>query len=128
MINSEGVKKLTILIVNDAPAVSTFIKLILKSEGYDSRIAVNGVEAVKMLEETHYDLIITDLNMPEMDGYELTRRTRQHEKYRFIPIIFLTGGDKSEIFSKAKESGSTAFITTPFEKEKLTKIIRTLIR
>lgn len=122
------VKKLKILIVNDAPAVSTYIKLILKSEGYESGISINGVEALEMLEKSHYDLIITDLNMPEMDGYELTKKIRQDKKYRFIPIVFLTGDDNSDIHSQAKKSGSTAFLTVPFEKERLTKIIRSLIR
>jgi two-component system chemotaxis response regulator CheY len=80
------------------------------------------------LEENHFDLIITDLNMPEMDGYELTKAVRMHERFRFIPIIFLTGGDTSEVYQKARNAGSTAFITVPFERERLVKIIRTLVR
>lgn len=121
-------EKSKILIVNDAPTVSAFIRIILKSQGLGSVIAENGKEALEKLENEHFDMIITDLNMPEMDGYQLTKIVRNHEKYRFIPIIFLTGGDKSEVYNKAKEAGSTAFLSVPFERERLIKIIRTLIR
>jgi len=122
------VEKSKILVVNDAPAVSAFIRHIVKSQGFDSVVAENGIEALSKLEENHFDLIITDLNMPEMDGYELTRAVRMHDRFRFIPIIFLTGGDTSEVYQKARNAGSTAFITVPFERERLVKIIRTLVR
>jgi CheY-like chemotaxis protein len=122
------VAKSRILVVNDAPAINVFIGLILKNQGFDSVLADNGMDALKKLDENHIDLVITDLNMPEMDGYELTKKIRSHYKYRFIPIIFLTGGDKSDVYNRAKEAGSTAFINVPFERERLIKIIRTLIR
>lgn len=121
-------EKSRILVVNDAQAVCVLITLILNRQGFEIIVAENGVEALKKLNELHFDLIITDLNMPEMDGYELTKIVRSHEKYRFIPIIFITGGDRSAIYHKAKEAGSTAFISLPFEKEKLIKIVRTFIR
>ena len=104
------------------------ISVILKKHGFEITLADNGIEALERLEELHFDLIITDLNMPEMDGYELTKIIRSKENYRFVPIIFITGGDRSEVYQKAREAGSTAFIGVPFDREKLIKIVRTLIR
>ncbi len=117
-----------ILIVNDARTASTYIQMMLKSASYETQIAENGIEAIKYLDLFHFNLIITDLNMPEMDGFELTRIIRAREDYRFIPVIFVTAGDGPEVQQKAAEVGSTAFITFPFTKDRLIKVIRSLIR
>lgn len=100
----------------------------LKSACYETQIAENGVEALKYLDLFHFDLIITDLNMPEMDGFELTRILRSRDDYRFVPVIFVTAGEGDEINQKAREVGSTAMVHFPFSKEKILKIIRSLIR
>ncbi|MCX6271082.1 MAG: response regulator [Bacteroidetes bacterium] len=123
-----SLNKNKILIVNDAIAVSAYIEVILNSAGYATEKAANGVEALEILNQTQFQLIITDLNMPEMDGFELTRQVRQDTRYRFVPVIFLTGEDKSGVQQKALEVGSSALLSFPFQKTTLFKLIRTLIR
>ena len=122
------IRKNRILIVNDAATVGMYIQMLLRSAAYETDLAINGVEALRVLNNKTFDLIITDLNMPEMDGYELTRHIRTHDDYRFVPVIFVTAGDQDEIYRKAKEVGSTAFIQFPFSKDRILKIIRSLIR
>ena len=121
-------RKKRILIVNDASTVGMYIKMMLRSESYDAEIAINGIDALRILNNQSFDLVITDLNMPEMDGYELTKHIRTHEDYRFIPVIFVTAGDKDEVYQTAKAVGSTAFVQFPFTKERILRIIRSLIR
>lgn len=116
-------KKKKILIVEDEESVRILLAAALEPCGYEIDIAGNGVKAISCIENRSYDLIITDYVMPEMDGIELTRWTK--EKYPSIPILVLTAdGLEGDNFLK---SGATACIRKPFEIAKLQKMITVIL-
>ena len=87
----------------------------------------NGVEALKLLDENGYDLLMFDLIMPEMDGYELCRRVRQKEKYKETPIVFLTAKSREEDRAKGLEVGANLFLSKPISPDKLIQIVSSAI-
>jgi len=117
-----------ILFVDDSASIRALVKMILENAGYDVTLGTDGQDALEQLNGTPYDLIITDLHMPRMNGLELIREIRKKNEYRFIPILFLTTETKAEIKREAKMAGATGWITKPFDDEKLLQIIKKVIR
>ncbi len=108
-----------ILIVDDLP---TFIQLasgILKTAGYNVFFATSGEAALKRIEQIHIDLILLDVLMPEMDGYEVCRRIRQHPIHHDIPILFLTAQTEVEDIVHGFEAGGQDYINKPFNSSEL---------
>ena len=79
-----------ILVVDDSPTVRSLERFILKSAGFDIEVACNGIEALEKIYEGKYELIVTDVNMPKMDGLRLVKTLREQEAYKTIPIIIMT--------------------------------------
>ncbi len=116
-------KKKRILVVDDDKPIRILLAAALTPHGYEVDIAGNGVKAISCIENGPYDLIITDYMMPEMDGIELTRWTK--EKYPSIPILILTAdGLEGDSFLK---SGATACLRKPFEIAELQKMITIIL-
>ncbi|HUU42016.1 MAG TPA: response regulator [Desulfatiglandales bacterium] len=115
-------EKKRILIADDVRAIRILLAAALRSCGYEIDIAENGIEALSLIENKQYDLIITDYIMPEMDGLELTRRVK--EKYPSIPILILTAEGFKDDFLR---SGATACVVKPFDINELKKIIQDLL-
>ncbi|UCC12831.1 MAG: response regulator, partial [candidate division WOR-3 bacterium] len=98
------------------------------SVGYDVDTAVNGVDALNKIFERKPDLIITDVQMPEMDGFQLTKRLRQEAKYQEIPVVMVTALAKDEEKRRGIEAGADAYITkTDFDQANLVETIERLI-
>lgn len=109
----------TILIVDDAPINITLINGLLKDK-YKTKIATNGEKALKIaFSDTPPDLILLDIIMPEMDGYEVCRRLKADDKVADIPIIFLTSKTETEDIVKGFEVGGVDYITKPFNASEL---------
>jgi putative two-component system response regulator len=120
--------KPVILIVDDQPQNIELIEAHLVNENYDIVTAVNGKDALKKLSENVIDMILLDVMMPEMDGFEVTRNIRQDEKYRLLPIILVTALHETENRVRGIEAGCDDFISKPFEKTLLLARIRSLLK
>lgn len=108
-----------ILIVDDCRTTRSIISLYLKSAGFKTVMAANGVDAVEKLMNTEVDFIITDLNMPQMDGIELTKWIRTNSTIPDIPLIILTTETDEKSRIKGLDNGASAVLNKPVSKEKL---------
>ncbi|HOX17043.1 MAG TPA: response regulator [Spirochaetales bacterium] len=114
-----------ILIIDDSAAIRQSITYILNQEGYETIEAKDGQEALDMLPTLDaIDLIITDVNMPNLDGISFIRKARELVKYRFTPILVLTTESQGTKMNEGKEAGATGWIVKPFSADKLLGIVR----
>jgi DNA-binding response OmpR family regulator len=111
-----------ILVVEDHKTLRLMIVKGLKKEGFEVVEAENGKQALEILEKMEPELIISDVRMPEMDGFEFISRLR--EKNRIIPFIFLTVLDDIDDYKKGYKLGADSYITKPFEMKELIEKIR----
>jgi len=118
----------TILIVDDSESIREVVSFTLENEGYKVLIGVDGKDALKFLDGSTIDLIITDLHMPEMDGIELIKNVRKMEAYKRIPILFLTTESQVSKKMEAKEAGATGWIIKPFVPAKLIDALKKVLR
>ncbi len=114
-----------ILVVEDHEPLLTAIRGILEMEDYTVSTAVDGVQALEVMEEIHPDLIVADIMMPRMDGYDLYRAIRAQPEWTAIPFIFLTAKAGKEDILRGKEMGAEDYLTKPFvDPQELTVAIR----
>ena len=116
-----------ILTVDDSASIRQAIKIALTSEGYNVTEAVNGAEGLEKGAAGGYDLIVTDLNMPVMDGLAMIRELRKRPAGAGVPILFLTTESDAEIKAQAKEAGATGWLTKPFDPEQLVRIVKKVL-
>src|SRR5258708_5932009 len=120
--------KFQVLVVDDDPDKCNLLRVALSMEGYDVRTASNGAEGLAAVESYQPDLIITDVMMPEIDGYELARRIRQNPQTKFIPLILQTAGPhQAQDLRLGAEVGALGFITDPTDLDLLLARARTLL-
>lgn len=117
----------TILVVDDERSSLDVLMHILKPE-YDLRIAKSGTSALKVAEECHPDLILLDILMPDMDGFELLTRLKSSDSTRDIPIIFITGLAQAEDEEKAFNLGARDYIVKPFNNSIVRARVRTQLQ
>lgn len=113
-----------IMTVDDSPTVRHILNMTLSEAGYQVVEAIDGEDAVNMLAQTDIDLLVTDLNMPNMDGVELIKRVRQQPGKRFMPIIMLTAEAQQEMKTEGKKAGASGWITKPFRPEQLLSVVK----
>lgn len=113
----------TILIVDDFENTRKVIEFALKTVEHESLTAANGVEALEYFDGRKIDLLITDLNMPKMDGIELVKKVREMEQYMFIPILMLTTERNTAKKQLAEDVKVTSWIQKPFDFERFLKIV-----
>ncbi|BAZ31236.1 LuxR family two component transcriptional regulator [Cylindrospermum sp. NIES-4074] len=118
---------LTILVVDDDLGTRLSISDYLELSGYSVIMADDGQEALAMVDEHHPDLIVTDIVMPRMNGYELVRRVRQQPAFRLLPVILLTARTKTQERILGYQSGCDLYLPKPFELEELAAAIRNLL-
>lgn len=111
-----------LLYVDDAQSLRRLVELVL-GQHYKVTLAENGLEGLKALEKTHFDVIITDVNMPHMDGFELLEAIRKHPSQAFTPVLMLTTEADEEMKQRGKLLGATGWIVKPFHPEKLAKVV-----
>ena len=117
-----------ILVVDDSSSIRELLKLALEGENYNVVMGEDGLDALKHLDGTHFDLVITDLHMPNMNGMELIHEIRNINQYKYTPILFLTTETKTELKIKAKKEGATGWLTKPFDNEKLKRVVKRVLR
>ena len=116
-----------ILTVDDSASIRLTTKVTLTNAGYDVIEAVNGAEGLDKAKAGHFDLIITDLNMPVMDGLTMIEELRKLPAHMGVPIIFLTTESDADLKARAKAAGATGWLTKPFDPENLVKIARKVL-
>lgn len=115
-----------VLTVDDSRTIREMVRYTLLSEGYEIDEAADGQKALEMAKSKQYDYVITDLNMPKMDGVDLITHLRAHKNYQTTPILMLTtefSGDEKE---KGKAAGATGWIVKPFDPDKLISTLHLL--
>jgi len=115
---------LTILAVDDSRTMRDMINLALASAGFNVVVANDGVHGLKVLSECAPDVIITDINMPELDGFGFIEGVRKTDRHRAVPILVLTTESSAELKERARAAGATGWIVKPFNKVKLIDAIR----
>ncbi len=121
-------RKQNILVVDDRTVSRKFLKSLLKTMGYTVFQAEDGVEALSIVNDKAIDLVLMDALMPEMDGFETTRRIRRNEATRDLPIIMVTGLDDPQNRIKAIETGVNDFLTKPVDRTELRVRTASLIK
>jgi two-component system, chemotaxis family, chemotaxis protein CheY len=114
----------TIMTVDDSASVRIMVKFTLSELGFEIVEAIDGNDALKKLEEIQIDMLITDVNMPGLDGISLIRKLRENPSYRFIPIIVLTTEYHSDKKQEGKAAGATGWIVKPFRPDQLAAVIK----
>lgn len=117
----------TILIVDDAMTVRNLAKFALAKGGYNIIEAEDGIQGLKQLETNTVDLVISDLNMPNMNGLEMSRAIKTNNATKAIPIFMLTTEASQEVAVQGKEIGIMAWIVKPFVPEKLLGAVQKVI-
>lgn len=117
-----------VLIVDDSPTMQDIISATLKAEKLDVVQAEHGVDALKILNKCTPDLIITDLNMYKMDGFEFVSRVRQKPEFEFTPILFLTTENSEDFKEIGRDLGATGWIEKPFDPRELVRVVRSVLR
>jgi len=118
---------LLILVVDDEPSIRFSTSYALEQIGYSVITAEHGKEAVRIIEEYQPHLMITDITMPQMDGYELIRWVRQRPAFRLLPVVFLTGRTETEERIRGYQMGGDAYLPKPFELDELYAVVRNLL-
>ncbi|MGB3557728.1 MAG: DNA-binding response regulator [Geitlerinemataceae cyanobacterium] len=115
---------LTILIVDDDIGIRTSIGDYLEMAGYSVISAANGQEALPLVDQYQPQLIVTDVIMPQMDGYDLVQRVRKRPAFRLLPVIFLSARNKMEERIRGYQVGADLYMPKPFELEELGVVVR----
>ncbi len=117
----------SILTVDDSASLRMAIRIALTGAGYTVTEAADGAEGLAKATETRFDLIVTDLNMPNMDGLEMIRALRQQPAQAGVPIIFLTTESDDSMKAEAKAAGATGWLVKPFQPEQLIRVAQKVL-
>ena len=116
-----------ILSVDDSSTMRQMIGFTLRGADYDLLEAADGLQALEVVKGRKVDMVITDVNMPGMDGLTLVKRLRALPEFRFIPILVLTTESDQAMKLRGKEAGATGWITKPFSPDKLLEVVNKTI-
>lgn len=108
-----------ILAVDDSPSMRQMVAFTLKSAGFDVTEAEDGVDALSKARDGDFNLVLADVNMPNMDGISLVRELRQLPNYRFTPLLILTTESGQDKKMEGKAAGATGWLVKPFDPEQL---------
>jgi len=116
-----------ILTVDDSKTMRQMVSFTLKGAGFDVIEAEDGVNALEVLGDDKVDLVITDLNMPNMDGFGLIDALRANETHKFCPILMLTTESDPHKKERGKSAGATGWLVKPFNPEKLIQVVNKVL-
>ncbi len=116
-----------IMTVDDSASVRQMVSFTLREDGYEVIEACDGVDALSKMENTTLNMIVTDLNMPNMDGIELIKKVRAGSANKFVPIILLTTESQESKKQEGKSAGATGWIVKPFKPEQLLAVIKKVL-
>ncbi len=116
----------SILVVDDSVSLRSMLKEILSQEGHNVLDASDGENALDIAQDAKFDLVLTDVNMPIIDGIELCRELRQMEDFRFTPILIITTEATDDMKRSGKQAGATGWLVKPFDPDKLLSTVNLL--
>jgi two-component system chemotaxis response regulator CheY len=117
-----------VLTVDDSSSIRQMVSFTLRGAGYEVTEAVDGREGLAMSGSGKFDLVVTDLNMPDMDGIQMITAVRKLPGYAFTPILMLTTESQAEKKDAGRKAGATGWIVKPFSPDQLIAVARKLIR
>ena len=117
----------TIMTVDDSASIRQMVSFTLKQAGYQVLEAVDGKDALSKLNGTGVNMVLTDLNMPNMDGIELIRNLRATPSCKFIPIVMLTTESQADKKQEGKSAGATGWIVKPFKPDQLLAVVKKVL-
>lgn len=119
----------TVIAVDDSSSIRHLVALVLTHAGYEVIEAMDGEDALSAIAGREVHLVLTDINMPNMDGLELTRRLRAMPEYRFVPIVMLTGSESGSVNRRdGMAAGATAWVAKPFHPDQLLAVVKKVVR
>ncbi len=118
----------TIMAADDSASMRQMVSFTLEQQGYKVIEAVDGKDALAKLSGTKIDMLVTDLNMPNVDGFELIKQVRAKPECKFIPIIMLTTESQADKKQQGKAAGATGWIVKPFKPEQLVAVVKKVLR
>ncbi len=118
----------SILAVDDSAAMRQMVSFTLKNAGYEVVDAVDGVDAWEKASRRSFDLVLTDQNMPRLDGLGLTRKLRENPQLKATPILILTTESSDQMKQAGREAGATGWLVKPFDPLRLIEVIGKVIR
>lgn len=117
-----------ILLVDDEPEIRFLTRRMLEKEGHSVTEAENGEMALRMLQKDKPDLILLDVRMPGLNGWEVCRRIKADDKTKSIPVVMFTVRTSEEDIQKSVDYGANAHINKPFDKEELLELVENMLR
>lgn len=117
-----------IMTIDDSPSMRQMVAMTLESAGYEVVEASDGDDALAKLDGQEFHLFLSDINMPGIDGIELTRKLRSMEAYKFVPIVLLTTESQPEKKNQGKAAGATGWIVKPFQPNDLLNVVKRVVR
>ena len=118
---------ISVLAIDDSRTMRDMINLALTAEGFDVVLAEDGQHGLEVLEGSEPDVIITDINMPRLDGFGFIDAVRDQEEWRHTPILVLTTESSEDLKTKARGAGATGWIVKPFAQDKLVRALRMVV-
>jgi two-component system aerobic respiration control protein ArcA len=117
-----------ILVIEDDETMRSALKRIFEMDGFIVKLAADGMELSGILDDVSPDLILMDIGLPWLNGFELAQMLKEHKELKKIPLVFVSGKTSDEDLKRAFEIGADDFIKKPFEIEKLKKTVATLLK
>lgn len=114
----------TIMTIDDSSSIRQMVSFTLEEAGYQVVEAVNGKDALDKLKGNSVSMFLVDLHMPVMDGITFIKNIRNHNDYKFTPIVMLTTENQSDKKQEGKEAGATGWIVKPFRPEQLLGVVK----
>ena len=118
----------SILAVDDSASMRQMVSFTLKNAGFNVVEAVDGQDAWEKSSSRDFDLVLTDQNMPRMDGISLTKKLRDSPKFKTIPILILTTESSDQMKQAGRGAGATGWLVKPFDPAKLIEVIKKVVR
>jgi two-component system chemotaxis response regulator CheY len=118
----------TFLVVDDSASMRQLVSFTIKEAGFDVIVAENGKDALGKINGAKIDMVITDLNMPEMDGIELIKKLRSMPACKFTPIVMLTTESQESKKAEGKSAGASGWIVKPFSPEQLLDVVKKFVK
>ena len=109
----------TVMVVDDSGAIRKFVMFALRAQGFNVLTAQDGMDALEKLAHHSVDLVVTDLNMPKLDGFSLVRAVRNHRDYALLPVIILSSLSDDADVDRGLELGANAYLKKPFDSKRI---------
>ena len=117
----------TILVVDDSASIRQMVAFTVKSSGYEVVEAADGMDGLEKAKSKSFNLILTDQNMPRMDGLALVKGLRALSQYKTVPILMLTTESSDAMKAQGKAAGATGWLVKPFDPQKLIEVVKKVI-